>query len=213
MENVRSTFDSIIESLDESQPVVIGNQTFLNEIILDKFLQCSILAEISFFEINFKQVDFTGSSLINCRFKNCTFEETVIRKCKFWNSVFENCQFEKCNLTRVNFTKGNFQNCRFINGNLNGSDFLDFEFIQTKINNTSLDCIGAESTKVWKLNQCIEIKQSFDFGKFLKNLTDDESQKDSDARVLLETINFLALVSTLSYLVLKPEIFDLLSKL
>lgn len=110
---------------------------------------------------------------MNCKFKTCRFKDVILRKCEFWNATFENCQIERSNLTRANFHKGTFRNCIFIKSNLRASDFSEFKFTKTKFNNSDLDLIIARSIKVWKLNQCTEIKKSSNFGNFLENMSCD----------------------------------------
>ena len=71
--------------------------------ILDESIECSILGTITFFEVDSKRVDFTGSIFVNCEFKNCRFKDVILRNYEFWNLTFENCQIERSNLTRVLF--------------------------------------------------------------------------------------------------------------
>ena len=170
---MENKFERIIENLEEEETLTLGDQTFLNEMILDESMQCSILGTLTFFEVDFKRVDFTGSTFVNCEFKNCRFKDVTLRKCEFWNPTFENCQIERSNLTRANFHKGTFRNCIFIKSNLTASNFSEFEFIKTKFNNSDLDLIGAQSIKVWKLNQCTEIEKSSHFGNLLENMSSD----------------------------------------
>jgi uncharacterized protein YjbI with pentapeptide repeats len=170
---MENKFERIIENLQEEETLTLGDQTFLNEIILDQSIQCFILATLTFFEVDFKRVDFTGSTFVNCEFKNCRFKDVILRKCEFWNPTFENCQIERSNLTRANYHNGTFRNCNFLNVNLRASDFSDFEFIETKFNYSNLDLIGAQSIKVWKSNQCTEIEKSSNFGNFLQYMSCD----------------------------------------
>jgi len=167
MENKLKT---IIENLEEDEILMLGDQTFLNQIILDESLQCSVLGKIIFFEVDFKRIDFTGSTFVNCEFKNCRFKDLILRKCDFWNPTFENCQIERSNLTRANFHNGTFRNCNFLNVNLRASDFSDFEFIETKFNNSDLDLIGARSIKVSRSKQSIEIEKPSNLEKILKDM-------------------------------------------
>ena len=170
---MENKFERIIENLEEEKTLTLGAQTFLNEMILDESIQCSLLGILTFFEVDFKRVDFTGSTFVNCEFKKCRFKDVILRKCEFWNPTFENCQIERSNLTRANFHKGTFRNCNFLNVNLRASDFSDCEFIETKFNSSDLDLIGARSIKVWKLNQCTEIEDSSNFGNFLESMSSD----------------------------------------
>ena len=170
---MENKFEIIIKNLEGKESLTLGDQTFLNEMILDESIQCSILGTLTFFEVDFKRVDFTGSTFVNCEFKNCRFKDLILRKCEFWNPTFENCQIERSNLTRANFHKGTFRNCIFIKSNLTASNFSEFEFIKTKFNNSNLDLIGAQSTKVWKLNQCNEIEESSNLGNLLENISSD----------------------------------------
>ena len=87
---------------------------------------------------------------------------------------FEKWKIERSNLTRADFHKGTFRNCVFIKSNLTASNFSEFEFIKTKFNNSDLDLIGARSIKVWKLNQCTEIKKSSNFVNLLENMSCDD---------------------------------------
>jgi uncharacterized protein YjbI with pentapeptide repeats len=164
-------FEKIIENLEEGEKLVFGDQNFLNEVIFDEFLECSILGTVNFFEVDFKRVNFVGSTFVNCQFKNCRFENVILVKCEFWNTTFENCEIESSDLRKTNFYKGNFRNCIFINANLKATHFSDFEFIETKFNDSDLDCISALSIKVWKLNQCTKIEGSSNFGNLLENIS------------------------------------------
>ena len=110
---------------------------------------------------------------MNCEFKNCRLKDVILRKCQFWNPTFENCQIERSNLTRTNFHKGTFRNCVFTKSNLRTTDFSEFEFIKTKFTKSDLDLIGAQSVKVWKLNQYIEIEEPSNLGNLLENMSSD----------------------------------------
>ena len=167
---MENKFERIIENLEEEETLTLGDQTFLNEMILDESIQCSILGTRTFFEGDFKRVDFTGSTFVNCEFKNCRFKHVIFRKCEFWNSTFENCQIENCNLTRATFYDGNFKDCNFINVNLTASNFSNFEFIETKFKNSKLDFIGVRSIKVLRSKQFIEIEKSSNLEKILKDM-------------------------------------------
>ena len=171
---MENKFQKIVENLEQQEILIVGHQTFLNEIILDEFIPCSILGTLTFFEVDFKKVNFTDSTFVNCQFKNYRFKDVMFVKCDFWNPTFENCQIETFNLKRANFHKGTFRNCIFIKSNLTASNFSEFEFIKTKFNNSDLDLIGARSIKVWKLNQCTEIEESSNFGNLLENMSCDD---------------------------------------
>lgn len=163
-------FQRILEDLEEEESLTLGDQTFSNEMVLDTSIQCSILATLTFFEVNFERIDFTGSTFINCEFKNCRFKDVTLRKCEFWNCTFENCNIKNCNLTRSNFSDGNFKDSNFINVNLTGSDFSNFEFIEIKFKNSKLDLIGVMSIKILKSNQSIDIEKSSNFEKILNDM-------------------------------------------
>lgn len=80
----------IMKDIEEEETLMLGDQTFLNEMTLDKFIQCSILVTLTFLEVDFKKVDFTGNTFVNCGFKNCTLKNLILRNCEFWNTTFEN---------------------------------------------------------------------------------------------------------------------------
>ena len=167
---MENKFQKIVENLEQQEILIVGHQTFLNEIILDEFIPCSILGTLTFFEVDFKKVNFTDSTFVNCQFKNYRFKDVMFVKCDFWNPTFENCQIERSNLTRANFHKGTFRNCNFLNVNLRASDFSDFEFIETKFNSSDLNLIGARSIKVSRSKQSIEIEKSSNLEKILKDM-------------------------------------------
>ena len=131
---------TIIENIEEGEILMLGDQTFLNKIILDESLQYSVLGTIIFFEVDFKRIDFTRSTFVNCEFKNYKFKDVILRK------------------------------CNFLNVNLRASDFSDFEFIETTFNNNDLDLIGAQHIKVSISNQSIDIEKSSNLEKILKDM-------------------------------------------
>ena len=51
---MKNKFERIVENLEERETLTIGDQTFLNEIIFDESIQCSIFGTITFFEVDFK---------------------------------------------------------------------------------------------------------------------------------------------------------------
>ena len=170
---MENKFQKIVENLEQQEILIVGHQTFLNEIILDEFIPCSILGTLTFFEVDFKKVNFTDSTFVNCQFKNYRFKDVMFVKCDFWNPTFENCQIETSDLTKACFDTGTFQNCIFIKSDLTASCFSEFEFIKTKFTNSDLDLIGAQSVKVWKLNQYIEIEEPSNLGNLLENMSSD----------------------------------------
>ena len=226
---MESKFEKILENLEEEETLIIGDKTFLNEMIFDESIQCSIFGTLTFFEVDFKRIDFTGSTFVNCEFKNCRFKDVILRKCEFWNPTFENCQIERSNLTRANFHKGSFRNCNFLNANLSASHFSDFEFIETKFNSSDLDLIGARSIKVSRSNQSIEIANSLNLEKTLKdmNLLEDREldsrieaeikadfdinlNTSSDNQVRIERMFFFGLAIFSFYLFMKSGLFEII---
>ena len=98
-----NTLQNIIKESERSEQgyhLELVNQHFSNEIILNESVQSSILGDITFFKVDFRNVDFIGSHLVACNFQNCRFNNVMLVKCEFWNSTFENCQIENCNLRR-----------------------------------------------------------------------------------------------------------------
>lgn len=156
----------IIEELKNGNHLKVGNEVISNESV-----QCSILSEITFFNIDFINLDLTGSYVVACNFKNCRFNNVMLIKSEFWNSAFENCQMENCNLTGGAFHNGSFKNCNFINVDLIGSYFSSFEFLETTFKNSKLAPIGASSIKVCKSKECTEIEESSNLEKILKDMS------------------------------------------
>ena len=46
---MENKFQRILENLEEEETLMVGDQTFLNEMILDESTQCSILGTLTFF--------------------------------------------------------------------------------------------------------------------------------------------------------------------
>jgi len=170
---MENKFKKILEDFEWEETFVVGDQTFRNEKIIDESIPCSVFGTITFCDCDFQRVDLAGSTFVNCEFKNCRFKDVMLYKGDFWNATFENCRIERSNLTRANFHKGIFRNCIFIKSDLAGSIFSELEFVDTKFNNSNLKRIAARSIKVWKLNECTEIKDSLDLGNFLENMSCD----------------------------------------
>lgn len=166
---MKHDFEKLLDTLDSDKSLIIGEQTFVDEVVADESLQCSIVGTVNFYGVKFKNVDWTGSTIVNCKFKNCIFIDVTFRKCDFFGTTFENCKIETSDFTRVGFAKGKFQNCNFWNVDLTASRFENSEFNDTKFDECKLDLIVIESVKVCNLNQFNLVKASTDFGKFLKD--------------------------------------------
>jgi len=168
---VTNRLQNIIKQLGKGSHLEICNEHFSNEIIFYQSLQSSILGDITFFNVDFRNVDFIGSHLLVCNFKNCTFNNVLFIKCEFWGSTFENCQIENCNLVRACFHEGNFKDCNFIKVDLTATTFSNLEFSETKFINSKLDLIGVRSIKLSNSKQSLEIEKSSKL-EFKKILTD-----------------------------------------
>ena len=166
-----NTLQNIIKEIKQESHLELVNKQFSNEIILNQSIQSSILGEITFFKIDFRNVNLIGSHMVACTFKNCLFDNVMLIKCQFWNCTFLECQIKESNLTRAEFNSSTFKNCEFLNSDLTASDFMDFEFIETKFKNSKLDLILVKDVKVWKSDKWIQIK---DFSSFKTLLIDNE---------------------------------------
>ena len=170
---MNNNLQSIIGNLEKGDRLVLGNnEKFLNEIVLNHSLQCSVLGGINFVNLTFKNIDFTGSFFSKTIFENCRFSNVIFRKSEFWSCTFLECQIKESNLTRAEFNSSTFKNCEFLNSNLRASNFMDFEFRETIFKNSHLDLILVEDVKVWKSDEWIQIK---DFSSFEKLLIDNNS--------------------------------------
>ena len=74
---------NIIKGLRQGSHLELGNEHFSNEIVLNESLQSSILGDITFFKVDFRNVNFIGSHLVACNFKNCKFNNVLLIKCEF----------------------------------------------------------------------------------------------------------------------------------
>lgn len=59
---MNNSLKHIIENLEKNENLVLGNnEHFSNDIVLNYYLQCSILGGINFVNFTFKNINFTGS--------------------------------------------------------------------------------------------------------------------------------------------------------
>lgn len=165
---MKNSFERLINNLEKLESLIIGERTFIDELVSDESIQCSLLGTISFFDVAFEKVDFTGSTFVNCKFENCTFINVTFEKCDFFNIIFDNCKIETSDFTRASFSKEKFQNCNFYKVDLTATIFRHFEFNETKFSDCTLELIMSQSVKLCKLNQLTLVEDSSDFGKFLE---------------------------------------------
>jgi uncharacterized protein YjbI with pentapeptide repeats len=76
----------------------------------------------------------------------------------------------KSDLTRAEFSDTSFRNCEFLKSDFQASDFRRCELSEIKFQNSNLNLIGAESVKVSNSKQSIEIEDSSNFEKILKDM-------------------------------------------
>jgi len=73
----------IIQELRQGSHLELVNEHFSNEIILNHSVQFSILGDITFSKIDFRNIDFIGSHMVACNFKNCRIDNVMLIKCEF----------------------------------------------------------------------------------------------------------------------------------
>jgi|JI9StandDraft_1071089.scaffolds.fasta_scaffold156162_2 uncharacterized protein YjbI with pentapeptide repeats len=83
-----TTLEDILNNLEKSEALIIGDQTFLNEVISIDYLQYSIFGTITFSGMEFKGVNFSGSNFVNCVFKNWKFQDVMSQKQLFSEVLF-----------------------------------------------------------------------------------------------------------------------------
>jgi len=59
-----NALQNIIQELRQWSHLELVNDRFSNEIILNRSVQSSILGDITFFKINFRNIDFIGSHVV-----------------------------------------------------------------------------------------------------------------------------------------------------
>ena len=150
--------------------LVISNQIFMHESSLAQYVEWEALSLTNFSDCTFEDIDFLGRVVNFCKFENSEFKNSSFRKCQFAKCTFQNCQLVDVDLTRGEFRNCNFINCQFIESNLAASDFFGCEFFQVKFANSNLNLIGAQSVKVSNLKQSIEIEESSNLEKILKDM-------------------------------------------
>ena len=67
---MKTKLEDILNNLEES--LIIGDQTFIGEVILNYYMQCSVFGTITFYAMDFKGVDFSASTFVNCQIQNDT---------------------------------------------------------------------------------------------------------------------------------------------
>lgn len=70
-------FQNIFDNLEEGNILELTEKTFLNEILLNKYLQCAILGKIKFFNSDFENIDFTESTFVAFNFKGCKLKNVI----------------------------------------------------------------------------------------------------------------------------------------
>jgi uncharacterized protein YjbI with pentapeptide repeats len=160
----------MIENLEEESRLTIRNQSFLNENNLEKYVKWDAFPGIIFLDCTFEDINLLARVFGSCDLKNCNFNNVNFRKCQFSACQFENCQIVNSDLTRADFSNTSFRNCNFLEVNLRASDFMHCEFRETKFSKSNLYLIGVWDVKVWKSNEWIEIKESSNFEKILKDM-------------------------------------------
>lgn len=93
-----NTLQNIIRELKEGNHLELGNEHFSNEIIFNESVQCSILGDITFFNLDFRNVDLTGSHVVACDFKNCNFINVNLIASDFSNFEFVETKFKNSKL-------------------------------------------------------------------------------------------------------------------
>ena len=156
--------------IKDKERLMISNQMFSNESDLDQYVEWDAFPGIDFVDCRFEDLDLLGKVFGSCNFENCHFNDVSFRKCVFSNCNLKNCQIVESNLTRAEFSDSRFKNCDFLKSNLQASDFFGCELFQTKFTNSNLNLIGVHSVKVSNSKQSIEIEESLNLEKFLKDM-------------------------------------------
>lgn len=149
--------------IENKSRIKICNKTFSKKIDLDPYIEWYALSLINFVNCKFEEIDFFGRPINFCKFQNCEFNDFSFRKCQFAKCNFENCRIMESDLTRVEFDTCNFINCEFLQSDLAASDLWNCEFNETTFKNSNLNFIAIHDVKVWKSDECIQIKDFFSF--------------------------------------------------
>jgi uncharacterized protein YjbI with pentapeptide repeats len=155
--------------IENKNRLIISNQTFSNESDLDQYLKWDAFPLIDFVDCRFEDLDLLGKVFGSCNFENCKFNDVSLRKCQFSNCNLKNCHFVKSDLSRAEFSDTSFRNCEFLKSNLQASDFRRCELFQIKFKSSNLNLIGAQSVKVSNSKHSIEIEESSNLEKILKD--------------------------------------------
>ena len=83
-----TTLEDILNNLEKSEALIIGDQTFLNEVISIDYLQYSTFGTIPFSGLEFKGVKSSRSNFIHCVFKNWKFQDVMSQKQLFSEVLF-----------------------------------------------------------------------------------------------------------------------------
>jgi len=110
---MKNSFERLLNNLESGESLILGEQNFIDEIVSNELIHCSMVGTVSFCGVDFGKVDFTGSTLVNFKLDNCKFRDVTFWKSNFFNTIFEKCKIETSDFTKASFGKEKFQNCNF----------------------------------------------------------------------------------------------------
>lgn len=153
----------------------IFDEKFSNEVIIEQYLDSSLLSTIELEKCTFKAINFDGSNFLNCNFLNCIFQDVTFRKSEFSNCNFNNCQFINCKISKSEFFDCSFTKCEFFKNDLTFSYFAQCKLVESKFKENDLMAICIDkSSKYWDLNTnswvSIELYSDLDYQKFFENI-------------------------------------------
>jgi len=149
------TFDFIVTTKTELD---ILNEQFLNENILDCFIESGNITNATFVNVKIDDFEIYHCSFLNCSFLDCEFKNGLFSKCHFSNCVFQNTTFENLEFFRMYFdTSSQFKYCIFENLKLLRTYIVNCQLIETKWNNivftdSCFSNISCENVKFEALN-------------------------------------------------------------
>jgi uncharacterized protein YjbI with pentapeptide repeats len=111
----------------------IENQTFSDEILLEKKMMGSIFSDLTFNNITFEKINFRSASFIGCQFNKCIFNESNLTLVKISVCNFANCTFNESILIESDIEAVTFHCCNFKKGSfakayIDNSRIIDTEF-------------------------------------------------------------------------------------
>lgn len=126
------------------------------EIAIEKTLSFMIFYQCQFVDCDFSGTTFYGSRFIECEFQNCSFEAANIQDAIFWKSEFHSCNFRSVqgngSYHGLRFTNCDLNRCDFRFALLQGADFTGTSFADCLMDAYLVDSLALNKAQITTLS-------------------------------------------------------------